>query len=152
MPFTFLWKSRKPAATVLLHAVALLGVLMADYWLRGKSLQADAVLQGYLEVITGLVAFVFACREVEGLQGTQDRISLILGVGFMVSVAVLTATGVLFFQLHDARLEFLWAPVAWWESRMVFALLLIVALLVERFLPRSHHPRRELAGALVPRI
>src|SRR3979411_2567740 len=54
-----------------------------------------------------------------------------------------------FFQLHHPRLEFLWAPVAWWESRMVFALLLIVALLVERFLPRSHHPRRELAGALV---
>ena len=32
---------------------------------------------------------------------------------------------------------------------MVFALLLLVALLVERFLPHSYHPRRELAGALV---
>lgn len=148
MPFTFLWKSRKPAATVLLHAVAFLGVLLAAYWLRGKSLQADAELQGYLQVITGLLAFVFAAVTLVRFQGTQDRISLILGVGFMVSGAVLTATSVLF-QLRDARLEFLWAPVAWWESRMVFALLLIVALLVERFLPRSHHPRRELAGALV---
>jgi diguanylate cyclase (GGDEF)-like protein len=150
MPLTFLWKSRKPAATVLLHAVAFAGVLLAAYWLRGKSLQADPVLQGYLQVITGLLAFVFAAVTLVRFQGTQDRISLILGVGFMVSGAVLTATSVLFFQLlRDAPLEFLWAPVAWWESRMVFALLLIVALLVERFLPRSLHPRRELAGALV---
>src|ERR1700730_15524632 len=149
MPFTFLWKSRKPAATVLLHAVAFLGVLLAAFWLRGESLQADTVLQGYLQVITGLLALVFAAVTLGRFQGTQDRISLILGVGFMVTGVVLTATSVLFFQLRDARLEFLWAPVAWWESRMVFALLLIVALHVERFLPRSQHPRRALAGALV---
>ncbi|MDP9147722.1 MAG: GGDEF domain-containing protein, partial [Acidobacteriota bacterium] len=31
----------------------------------------------------------------------------------------------------------------------MFALLLLVALLVERFLPHSHYPRREIAGALV---
>jgi diguanylate cyclase (GGDEF)-like protein len=150
MPFTFLWKSRKPATTALLHALAFTGVLLAAYWLRGKSLQADPVLQGYLQVITGLLAFVFAAVTLVRFQGTQDRISLILGVGFMVSGAVLTATSVLFFQLlREAPLEFLWAPVAWWESRMLFALLLIVALLVERFSPRSLHPRRELVGALV---
>src|SRR6202795_3819435 len=149
MPLTFLWKSRKPAATVLLHAVAFTGVLLTAYWLRGKSLQADPVLQGYLQVITGLLAFVFAAVTLVRFQGTQDRISLILGVGFMVSGAVLTATSVLFFQLRDARLEFLGAPAAWWERRVVFALLLIVALLLERLLPRSLHPRRELVGALV---
>jgi len=98
MTLTFLWKSRKPAATVLLHAVAFTGVLLAAYWLRGKSLQADPVLQGYLEVITGLLAFVFAAVTLVRFQGTQDRISLILGVGFMVSGAVLTATSVLFFS------------------------------------------------------
>src|SRR6202161_836609 len=144
MPLTFLWKSRKPATTVLLHALAFAGVLLAAFWLRGKSLQADTVLQGYLQVICGLLAFVFAAVTLVRFQGTQDRISLILGVGFMVSGAVLMATSVLFFQLiRDAPLEFLWAPVAWWESRMVFALLF------ELFWPRSHHPRHELVGALV---
>ncbi|MDQ1408022.1 MAG: hypothetical protein QOG55_3651, partial [Acidobacteriaceae bacterium] len=116
MPLTFLWKRRKPATTVFLHALAFAGVLLAAYWLRGKSIQADPVLQGYLQVITGLLAFVFAAVTLVRFQGTQDRISLILGVGFMVSGAVLTATSVLFFQLlRDAPLEFLWAPVAWWE-------------------------------------
>jgi diguanylate cyclase (GGDEF)-like protein len=150
MPLSLLWKGRKPAAITLSHAAGFAGILIAAYWLRGISLQPDPVLQGYLQVITGLLAFVFAAVSLVRFQGTQDRISLILGVGFMVSGSVLTATSVLFFQLlHNAPLEFLWAPVAWWESRMVFALLLMVALLVERFLPHSLHPRRELAGALV---
>jgi len=51
--------------------------------------------------------------------------------------------------LPDAPLRLLWAPIAWWIGRMVLALLLIVALLVERFIPRSRHPRREIAGALL---
>ena len=143
-------KNRKPAAILLSHVAGFSCILIGAYWLRGISLQPDAVLQGYLQVITGLLAFVFAAVSLVRFQGTQDRISLILGVGFMVSGAVLTATSVLFFQLlRDAPVQFLWAPVAWWVSRMVFALLLMVALLVERFLPRSHNPRREIAGALV---
>src|SRR5216683_3251870 len=69
---------------------------------------------------------------------------------FLLSGAVLTATSVLFFQFFpDSSLRLLWAPVAWWLGRMVLALLLLVALLVERFLPRSRHPRREIASALL---
>src|SRR4029077_6898504 len=133
-------KNRKPAAILLCHAAAFLGILVLAYWLRGIFLQPDPVLQGYLQIITALLAFVFAAVSLVRFQGTQDRISLILGVGFMVSGAVLTATSVLFFQLlHNAPVQFLWAPVAWWVSRTLFALLLIVALLVERFLPRSLH-------------
>jgi diguanylate cyclase (GGDEF)-like protein len=142
--------SRRRNFGLLSHVAAFGSILLISYWLRGISLQPDPVLQGYLQVITGLLAFVFAAVALVRFQGTQDRISLVLGVGFMVSGAVLTATSVLFFQLlHDAPLQFLWAPVAWWESRMVFALLLLIALVVERFLPHSRHPREELAGALL---
>src|SRR6202020_1753544 len=99
MSLSFLWKSRKPAAMTFSHAAGFAGILLAAYWLRGISLQPDPVLQGYLQVITGLLAFVFAAVSLVRFQGTQDRISLVLGVGFMVSGAVLTATSVLFFQL-----------------------------------------------------
>src|ERR1700688_2711643 len=140
MTLTFLWKSRKPATTVLLHAVAFTGVLLAAYWLRGKSLQADPVLQGYLQVITGLLAFVFAAVALVRFQGTQDRISLILGSGFLLSGATLSASSGLFFQMnHESYTWFLWAPVGWWISRLLLALLFGVALLVEHFIPRSRH-------------
>ncbi len=134
----------------LAHFGAFLFVVLAASWLRRITLQPDAILQGYLQVISGLLAFVFAAVTLVRFQGTQDRISLILGAGFLLSGAVLTATSVLFFQfLPDASLRLLWAPVAWWLGRMVLALLLVVALLVERFLPRSRHPRREIASALL---
>ncbi len=150
MAFAILKDSPKPTANLLSQGAGFTCILVGAYWLRGISLQPDPVLQGYLQVITGLLAFVFAAVSLVRFQGTQDRISLILGVGFMVSGAVLTATSVLFFQLlRDAPVRFLWAPVAWWVSRMLFALLLLVALLVERFIPRSHYPRREIVGALV---
>jgi diguanylate cyclase (GGDEF)-like protein len=143
-------KRRSNTTIFLAHVSAFLFVILAAFWLRRIALQPDVILQGYLLVVSGLLAFVFAAVTLVRFQGTQDRISLILGAGFLLSGAVLTATSVLFFQfLPDASLRLLWAPIAWWIGRMVLALLLVVALLVERFLPRSRHPRREIAGALL---
>src|SRR5271169_4636613 len=148
-----LTNGRSNTTIFLAHSGAFLFVVLAASWLRHITLQPDAILQGYLQVISGLLAFVFAAVTLVRFQGTQDRISLILGAGFLLSGAVLSATSVFFFQfLPDAPLRLLWAPIAWWLGRMVLALLLVVALLVERFLPRSRHPRREIAGALLTTI
>jgi diguanylate cyclase (GGDEF)-like protein len=143
-------KGRSNTTIFLAHFAAFVFVVLAASWLRRIALQPDPLLQGYLQVISGLLAFVFAAVTLVRFQGTQDRISLILGAGFLLSGAILTATSVLFFQFFpDAPLRILWAPTAWWLGRMVLALLLVVALLVERFLPRSRHPHREIAGALL---
>lgn len=145
-----LTNNRSPRIVFLSHLCGFLLLLLVAYWLRRIALEPDLLLQGYLQVISGLLAFVFAAVTLVRFQGTQDRISLILGAGFLLSGAVLTATSILFFQfLPDSSHRLLWAPIAWWLGRMVLALLLVVALLVERFLPRSRHPRREIAGALL---
>src|SRR5207245_10975370 len=144
---------RSNAKIFLAHFSAFLFVVLAAYWLRRIALQPDAILQGYLQVISGLLAFVFAAVTLVRFQGTQDRISLILGAGFLLSGAILAATSILFVQFFPvAAVRFLWTPVAWWIGRMVLALLLVVALLVEHFIPRSRHPRREIAGALLTAI
>jgi diguanylate cyclase (GGDEF)-like protein len=102
-----------------------------------------------LQLTTGLFAFVFAAVALVRFQGTQDRISLILGSGFLLSGATLTASSVFFFQMNRETLMWvLWAPAGWWISRLVLALLFGVALLVEHFIPRSRHPRLEIGGAL----
>lgn len=140
---------RKNVRRLLLQAGGFLLIFLAATWLRQISLRPDPILQGYLQITTGLFAFVFAAVALVRFQGTQDRISLILGSGFLLSGLTLTASSVLFFQLiHDSQIWFLWAPVAWWISRLLIALLFAVALLVEHFLPRSRHPRLEIAGAL----
>lgn len=134
---------------LLLHVAGFVAIVLAAYWLRDVSVRADATLQGYLQITTGLFAFVFAAVALVRFQGTQDRISLILGSGFLLSGATLTASSVLFFQLiRESPLSLLWAPAGWWISRVLLALLFGVALLVEHFIPRSRHPRLEIAGAL----
>ena len=141
---------RSSTTVVLWHAGGFLGTLLLATWLRRIALQPDAILQGYLQVITALLAFIFAAVTIVRFQGSQDRISLILGAGFLLSGTVLTVTSVLFFQFfQDVPVRSMWAPAAWWLSRIILALLFLVAILVERFNPRSHHPRQEIAGALL---
>jgi diguanylate cyclase (GGDEF)-like protein len=132
------------------HAAAFVVILLVAFWLRQTPIQPDPVLQGYLQAVTGLLAFVFAAIALVRFRGTQDRIALILGAGFLLSGAVVTASSVLFFHLFPgAPVRLLWAPLAWWVGRMLLALLLVVALVVEHFLPRSRHPQWEIAGALL---
>src|SRR6201998_3310185 len=134
---------------VLLHGAGFLMIFLAANWLREIMLRPDPILQGYLQITTGLFAFVFAAVALVRFQGTQDRVSLILGAGFLLSGATLTASSILFFQLiHENQAWILWAPVAWWISRLLIAMLFVVGLLEERFLPRSRRPRLEIAGAL----
>jgi len=142
--------TRNPAAILLSHVAAFFLIIVAAFWLRGIDLEQNSLLQVYLQIISGLLAFIFSALTLVRFQGTQDRISLILGSGFLLSGAVLTASSALFFQfLPDAPQRLLWAPIAWWVGRIILALLLLVALVVEHFIPRSRHPRREIAGALI---
>jgi hypothetical protein len=130
-------RQRSATNVVLSNIAAFLLLLLAAYSSRRILITPDAVLQGYLQAVTGLLSFIFAAVALVRFQGTQDRISLILGSGFLLSGTMLMASSVLFFQLtRGAPVPFRWAPLAWWASRMVLALLFMVALLVEHFLPR----------------
>ena len=141
--------ARSPTKVVLWHVMGFLLAFLAARWLRSFSLGSDPVLQGYLQIITALLAFVFSALALVRFQGTQDRIALILGGGYLLSGAVLSASSVLFFQFSQDPTRATWAPVAWWLSRMTLAVLLLVALLAERFIPRSRHTKTEITGALL---
>jgi len=65
----------------LLHAAGFLMIFLAADWLREISLRPNPILQGYLQITTGIFAFVFAAVALVRFQGTQDRISLIVDGG-----------------------------------------------------------------------
>ena len=141
---------RSRATALLSSASGLVLLFFLAMWLRIMPLQPDPVLQGYLQITCGLLAFVFAAVALVRFQGTQDRISLILGSGFLLSGAILAASSLLFFQFtQETHVQVRWAPVSWWVSRITLGLLFVAALVVEHFLPRSRHPRREIASALL---
>jgi diguanylate cyclase (GGDEF)-like protein len=134
---------------VFVHAAGFALILLIANWLRHTNLAPNPILQGYLQITTGIFAFVFAAVALVRFQGTQDRISLILGSGFLLSGVTLIASSIIFFQLkHETQIWFLLAPIGWWISRLLLAVLFATALLVEHFLPRSRHPKLEIAGGL----
>ena len=103
--------SRSRVAPILASASGFILLFFFAMWLRVVPLEPDPVLQGFLQVTTGLLAFIFAAVILVRFQGTQDRISLILGAGFLLSGAILTASSLLFFQFQqDTPLELRWAP------------------------------------------
>src|SRR6266481_3715834 len=82
--------SSSRVAPILASVSGFIVLLFFAMWLRVVPLEPDPVLQGYLQVTTGLLAFVFAAVTLVRFQGTQDRISLILGAGFLLSGTMLT--------------------------------------------------------------
>src|SRR5256884_4412634 len=140
---TSLSHARTRTTIFLSHVAAFLLVILGAYWLRPLPGATDSLLQGYLQVISSLLAFVFAAVTLVRFQGTQDRISLILGAGFFLCGAVLLATSVLFFQfLPETSLRLPSAPIAWWIGRLILAVLVVGALLVEHFIPRDRKSTR----------
>src|SRR6202048_799273 len=108
-----LMNSRSRVAPVLASVSRFIVLLFLAMWLRVVPLEPDPVLQGYLQVTTGLLAFVFAAVTLVRFQGTQDRISLILGAGFLLSGTILTFSSLLFFQLQqEAPVHIRRAPVS----------------------------------------
>src|SRR2546430_14122608 len=81
---TSLSHARARTTIFLSHVAAFLLVILGAYWLRTLPGATDSLLQGYLQVISSLLAFVFAAVTLVRFQGTQDRISLILGAGFFL--------------------------------------------------------------------
>jgi diguanylate cyclase (GGDEF)-like protein len=131
------------------HVAGFVTILLAAMWLRRIPFRSDPSLQSYIQLVTGLLSFVFAAVALVRFQGTQDRISLILGSGFLLSGMVLTASSVLFFEFQGSAVNWLWAPLAVWVARTLLALLLVSAVIVEWIIPRSRHPQWELGGALL---
>src|SRR5271163_1747855 len=118
---------RSPTNLFVWHVLGFVSAFFAAYSLRSVALEPDPVLQGYLQVIGALLAFVFAALTLVRFQGTQDRISLILGAGFLLSGSILVASSVLFFQfLQETPKHLLWAPISWWVSRILLGLLFVV--------------------------
>jgi diguanylate cyclase (GGDEF)-like protein len=116
--------------------------------LRLLTFVADPLLDRYLEMAGSLVAFTFAANALVRFRGAHDRISLILAFGFVLSGLIeagssLTQSNFLFAPPGTP----LTVPLSWMVGRTLLALLLVAALVVERHVPVSRDPTREIMAA-----
>lgn len=125
------------------------GVFALAAWSRHFSAGLDVWLYGEVEITTGFLALTFAAIALARFRGTSDRLPLILCCGFViVGIALISSSFVTFHSPEPNPNIGLRDPTTWVIDCTIVALLMVVALYVERRLPMSRHPLREIAAAL----
>lgn len=128
----------------LLGVLGAVALVVAAAWLRHLPFSSDPILYSDLQIIGSLLCFTYAANALVRFRGTHDRLTLILAFGFVLTGVIETAATFNvgpFHQLH--------VPLAWMVSRTLLATVVLAALIVERRVPTSREPAREIAVALV---
>ncbi|MGH9680939.1 MAG: GGDEF domain-containing protein, partial [Candidatus Acidiferrales bacterium] len=119
-------------------------------WLRQMPFSSEPILYSYLQVVGSLLCLTYAANALVRFRGTHDRLTLILAFGFVLSGVIETVATFNFYDtLSGGASAQMRVPLAWMVSRTLLALVLIAALVVERRVPNSREPGREIAVALV---
>jgi len=117
-------------------------------WLRTEKLSFEPVQYIFLSLFGSLLILTFAANALVRFRGTRDRISLILALGFALA-ALIEAGGN--FDLYASMITGAAIPLRvslpWMVSCTLLGALLILALIVERHMPSSREPGREIAIA-----
>ncbi|HYL61949.1 MAG TPA: GGDEF domain-containing protein [Candidatus Methylomirabilis sp.] len=143
---------RKGQSRFLIASSAVAGLLLfgAIFYLRQATTAGSPEVYLYLEVGGTLVSFCYAANALVRFRGTHDRTALILAFGFVLSGLIETVG---YFGLNDllqagpAALTRI--PMGWMVGRTVLAVLLLSAIVVERYIPTARQPSKETAGALL---
>ncbi len=141
---SWFWRSRW-----LLGIIGIAAVIGIASWMRQWAYSSDPAFYSYLQVVGSLLSFSFAANALVRFRGTHDRITLVLAFGFVVSGIIETFATFHFYDLLAAGAsKQMNVPLPWMVGRTLVALVLIAALVVERRVPNSREPGREIAVAL----
>jgi len=132
----------------LLWAIAGAAYIALLWVLRNSSYMADPLLDTYLEMAGSLIAFTFAANALVRFRGTHDRIALILAFGFVLAGLIEAGTSMTFYRgMLVTMSSGNHISLGWLAGRTLLGVLLIAALAVERRIPVSRDPGKEMAGA-----
>ena len=95
-----------------------------------------------------MLSFTYAANAFVRFRGTHDRLTLMLALGFVLAGVVETLAVLSFYGQLSAGAALARIPMSWMVGRTLLAILLLAALVVERRVPQSREPGREIAIAI----
>jgi diguanylate cyclase (GGDEF)-like protein len=118
------------------------------FWLRTSHFSFEPVQYVFLSLFGSLLILTFAANALVRFRGTHDRISLILALGFALAALIEAGGNYDFYtaMISGAAMPSR-VPLPWMVSCTLLGALLILALIVERHMPSSREPGREIAIA-----
>src|SRR4029077_1149095 len=95
----------------------------------------------YLEIGGTLISFCYAANALVRFRGTHDRTALILSFGFVLSgiIDAVSYCG-LHSQLQSGHVPMTSIPMGWMVSRTLLGIMLLAAILIERYIPTARQP------------
>lgn len=127
-----------------------IGVLIVSALLRKLESSPDPLLIGQLQLTCGIIAITFAGAAFVRFRGTRDLLPLILAADFVIVGITLASSSLSLPTISlldsDASLR---DPMTWVIGRTLLAILLVSALLVQKWHPWSRNTGRDIAVALV---
>lgn len=137
------------AGKFLFYPAGVVAFVALTGWLRRLDFTPDPLLYGRLQIVSGVLAFTFVASALVRFRGTRDRSALVLAFGFVLSGAFATGASVGFFRQAALEAnEVVRAPLPWWISRTLLAVVMLLALSAGSGFPAVRHPAREIGVAL----
>jgi len=131
-----------------LGIAALAGVFALAAWLRHLNFTFEFLLFSYLQTAGSLLSFTYAANAFVRFRGNRDRLTLMLALGFVLAGVVETLAVLTFYGQVSAGAALERVPMAWMVGRTLLAVLVLAALVVERRIPHSREPGREITIAI----
>src|SRR5258708_11503048 len=144
-----LWK--KEHSRILLASALGLGVIFLGsiFYLRSAEIVGNPQTYLYLEIGGTLISFCYAANALVRFRGTHDRTALILSFGFVLSGIIATVS---YFWLNDqlqsAHVPLTSIPIGWMVSRTLLGVMLLAAILIDRYIPTPPHPTPQTPAPL----
>jgi diguanylate cyclase (GGDEF)-like protein len=129
-----------------LAVVACSAAIAMGHFLRQLNIVLNPLAWSSAEIISALLSFTIAASVLVRYYGTGNRISLLLGLTFGVTGIIHLGA---IFEFYDHFLkpsEQFRVPVSWMIGQTLLGLLLLVACVINKWLPWPRDPRKNLAA------
>jgi len=129
-----------------LAVVACSGAIVLGHFLRQLNIVLNPLAWSSAEIISALLSFTIAASILVRYYGTGNRISLLLGLTFGVTGIIHLGA---IFEFYDHFLkpsEQVRVPVSWMIGQTLLGLLLLVACVINKWLPWPRDPRKNVVA------
>lgn len=127
-----------------LAVVACSGAVVLGHFLRQLNIVLNPLAWSSAEIISAMLSFTIAASVLVRYYGTGNRVSLLLGLTFGVTGIIHLGA---IFEFYDHFLkpsEQLRVPVSWMIGQMLLGLLLLVACVINKWLPWPRDPGKNV--------
>src|ERR1700693_829697 len=129
-----------------LAVVACTGSLVLGHFLLQLNIVLNPLPWSSAEIISALLSFTIAASVLVRYYGTGNRVSLLLGLTFGVTGIIHLGAIFEFYDRFLKHSEQVRVPVSWMIGQTLLGLLLLVACVINKWLPWPRDPGKNVAA------